>query len=85
MASIYFGMLLTTQQEDYRGHGPAKAIALKLFRNNAVNFAPDGLYHADVAFNNLQSQGVCRSLKGTVEWSVYCTFVLNSCCITTES
>lgn len=37
----------------------------------------DGLYHADVAVENVQSRGVCRSLKGSIEWSVYCMSVLD--------
>ncbi len=34
----------------------------------------DGLYHADVAVDNLQSQGMCMSLKGAAGWSIYCMF-----------
>lgn len=37
-----------------------------------MDLVQDGLHHADVAVENFQSQGVCRSLKGTAEWSVYC-------------
>jgi hypothetical protein len=64
--------LLRHQQEEYRGRGLAKAVASKLFRENVTDFAQDGLAHADVGFENLQSQGVCKSLNGTVGWSVYC-------------
>lgn len=67
-----FSLVLTNQQEAYRGQGFAKAVALKLFQEKSADFASDGLYHADVAFDNLQSQGVCKSLGGTVKWSVYC-------------
>ncbi|TVY84845.1 hypothetical protein LSUE1_G001122 [Lachnellula suecica] len=62
-------------EEKYRGQGFAKAVALKLFRENAMTLVPDGYYHADVAVENLQSQGVCKSLKGTSEWSLYCMFL----------
>jgi hypothetical protein len=64
--------LLRYQQEEYRGRGLAKAVASKLFRENVTDFAQDGLAHADVGFENLQSQGVCKSLNGRVGWSVYC-------------
>ena len=64
--------LLRYEQEEYRGRGLAKAVASKLFRENVTDFAQDGLAHADVGFENLQSQGVCKSLNGTVGWSVYC-------------
>jgi hypothetical protein len=64
--------LLRYQQEEYRGRGLAKAVASKLFREHVTDFAQDGLTHADVGFENLQSQGVCKSLNGTVGWSVYC-------------
>ena len=69
--------LLRYQQEEYRGRGLAKAVASKLFRENVTDFAQDGLAHADVGFENLQSQGVCKSLNGTVGWSVYCKPLLD--------
>jgi hypothetical protein len=69
--------LLRYQQEEYRGRGLAKAVASKLFRENVTDFAQDGLTHADVGFENLQSQGVCKSLNGTVGWSVYCKPLLD--------
>jgi hypothetical protein len=59
-------------QEEYRGHGLAKAAILRLFREKIANFGQDGFCHADVAIENLQSQGVCKSLNGTARWSVYC-------------
>ncbi|TVY18733.1 hypothetical protein LARI1_G004059 [Lachnellula arida] len=62
-------------EKEYRGRGLAKAVSVKLLRDRAVDLVQDGWYHADVAVENLQSQGVCRSLKGTVEWSIYCTLV----------
>lgn len=60
-------------------------MALKLFNDSAVDLVKDGLYHADVAVENLQSQGVCKSLKGTVEWTTYCMFFFSTqCCVITE-
>ncbi|KAG9241178.1 hypothetical protein BJ878DRAFT_545515 [Calycina marina] len=56
-------------EEEYRGQGFAKAVSLKLFRENAETLVKDRLFHADVATYNLQSQGVCKSLKGTIRWS----------------
>ncbi|TVY46853.1 hypothetical protein LOCC1_G003706, partial [Lachnellula occidentalis] len=58
-------------EEEYRGRGLAKAVSVKLLRDRAMDLVQDGWYHADVAVENLQSQGVCRSLKGTAEWSIY--------------
>ena len=69
--------LMRCQQEEYRGRGLAKAVASKLFRENVKDFSQDGLAHADVGFENVQSQGVCRSLKGIVGWSVYCKLLRN--------
>jgi hypothetical protein len=69
--------LLRSQQEEYRGRGLAKAVALKLFSEKVTDFAQDGLAHADVGFENMQSQGVCKSLNGTVGWSVYCKSLPN--------
>jgi hypothetical protein len=66
-------MLLIPYKEEYRGRGFAKAVTIRLFSEETDQFAHDGLYHADVAVENLQSQGVCRSLKGTSEWRNYCT------------
>ena len=71
-------------QEEYRGQGFAKAVTLKLLRDRAVDLVPDGLYHADVDVGNLQSQGVCRSLNGTTEWSGYCTLLYHVTVILTK-
>jgi hypothetical protein len=49
-------------------------VVLKLFHERSVDIVKDGLFHADVGVENFQSQGVCRSLNGTIEWSVYCMF-----------
>ncbi|KAE9369635.1 hypothetical protein N431DRAFT_380881 [Stipitochalara longipes BDJ] len=62
-------------EEEYRGQGFGKAVALKLFHDRAVDLVQDGLYHADVAVENLPSQGVCKGLNGTVEGSGYWSWV----------
>ncbi|RDW91805.1 hypothetical protein BP5796_01199 [Coleophoma crateriformis] len=59
-------------EEEYRGQGLAKAVTLRLFHEKSATLATDGLYHADVAVNNLSSQGVCKSMRGTIKWSIYC-------------
>jgi hypothetical protein len=60
-------------------------VTLKLFDSRAVDLVQDGLYHADVSVDNLQSQGVCRSLKGTAEWTTYCAFLPGPrCCVDIE-
>jgi hypothetical protein len=60
------------EQVNYRGQGLAKAIASNLFRNYVPKFSPnDGLAHADVGMENLQSQGVCNSLGGKAGWIVH--------------
>ncbi len=51
-------------QEGHRGKGLAKAVALKLFKERTADFGTEKLHHADVGTQNLQSQGVCRSLGG---------------------
>ncbi|CZR50582.1 uncharacterized protein PAC_00456 [Phialocephala subalpina] len=58
-------------EEEYRGKGLAKAVALKLFREYTPHFGLERLQHADVAVDNLRSQGVCKSLKGVSSWKVY--------------
>jgi hypothetical protein len=70
--SPYSRTLLMGYQEEYRGRGLAKAVTLRLFREGTADFGQDGFSHADVAVENLQSQGVCKSLKGTVRWRNYC-------------
>ena len=59
-------------------------MSLKLFHETVADLAQDDLYHADVAVENLQSQGVCRSLKGEVAWSVYCMRLFIQCSINTD-
>ncbi|RFU25339.1 hypothetical protein B7463_g10998, partial [Scytalidium lignicola] len=62
-------------EEEYRGKGLAKAVAQKLFRERVKDFGPDGFCHADVAEDNMRSQGVCRSLKGSAVWTTYWTWI----------
>jgi hypothetical protein len=68
------------KQEEYRGRGLAKAVSLRLLRERTTDFGQDGFAHADVAVDNLQSQGVCKSLKGTARWNVYCMFYPTAPC-----
>ncbi|KAF8848165.1 hypothetical protein BDZ45DRAFT_295839 [Acephala macrosclerotiorum] len=62
-------------EEGYRGKGLAKAVALKLFREHTLHFGPEQLSHADVAVDNLRSQGVCKSLRGVSSWKVYWAWI----------
>ncbi|KAI4600282.1 hypothetical protein KJ359_001387 [Pestalotiopsis sp. 9143b] len=57
-------------EEPYRGRGFAKAVAVKLMQDHLGDFGDDGYCAADVAPENAQSQGVCRSLGGKVAWTV---------------
>ncbi|KAK6205829.1 Uroporphyrinogen decarboxylase in heme biosynthesis [Pestalotiopsis sp. IQ-011] len=57
-------------EEPYRGRGFAKAVAVKLMQDHLGDFGDDGYCAADVAPDNAQSQGVCRSLGGKVAWTV---------------
>ncbi|KAI0409749.1 hypothetical protein F4802DRAFT_593386 [Xylaria palmicola] len=54
-------------EEPFRGRGIAKAVAVRLFRDHLKEFGDDGYGWADVAADNAQSRGVCRSLNGRVE------------------
>ncbi|KAK5628079.1 hypothetical protein RRF57_003794 [Xylaria bambusicola] len=56
-------------EEPYRGRGIAKAVAVKLLRDHLGDY---GAYigWADVAPDNVQSQGVCRSLNGKPLWQI---------------
>ena len=58
-------------QEEYRGRGLAKAVTSNLFRLHLPKFGPERIAHADVALDNIQSQGVCKSLGGAEGWIVY--------------
>ncbi|KAF3764958.1 hypothetical protein M406DRAFT_260529 [Cryphonectria parasitica EP155] len=49
-------------EEPYRGKGLAKAVATKVLRQH--NFGDDGWGSADVHIDNVQSQGLCKSIGG---------------------
>ncbi|GAP86165.1 putative gnat family protein [Rosellinia necatrix] len=56
-------------EEPYRGRGIAKAVAVRVLRDHLKDYGDDDGYGwADVALDNAQSQGVCRSLNGKVKW-----------------
>ncbi|KAI0432937.1 hypothetical protein F5Y09DRAFT_113528 [Xylaria sp. FL1042] len=58
-------------EEPYRGRGIAKAVAVRVLRDHLKDYGGDGYYGwADVAPDNLQSQGVCRSLNGQPRWQI---------------
>ncbi|GME61216.1 hypothetical protein GTA08_BOTSDO02532 [Neofusicoccum parvum] len=60
-------------EPEYRGRGLAKAMGRKLFREGWGAFGDElnGLAHADVALENSESNGVCRSLGGVDDrWHV---------------
>ncbi|KAI1312523.1 hypothetical protein F5Y03DRAFT_390867 [Xylaria venustula] len=55
----------------YRGRGIAKAVAVRVLKDHLRDYGEDARYGwADVAPDNLQSQGVCRSLNGQVKWQI---------------
>ncbi|OMP87294.1 hypothetical protein BK809_0007380 [Diplodia seriata] len=61
-------------EPEYRGKGLAKAMGRKIFQEGWDAFGDDlnGLAHADVALENAESNGVCKSLGGTdQDWHVY--------------
>lgn len=62
-------------QENYRGQGLAKAVARKVIIERTTEYGPERLSHADVATDNLQSQGVCKSLGGKAEFRVYWAWI----------
>ncbi|KAI1734470.1 hypothetical protein F4680DRAFT_462357 [Xylaria scruposa] len=57
-------------EEAYRGKGIAKAVAVKVLQDHLKDYSDDGHGWADVAPDNIQSQGVCRSLNGQVKWQI---------------
>ncbi|KAM0819535.1 hypothetical protein AB5N19_05351 [Seiridium cardinale] len=57
-------------EELYRGQGFAKAVAIKLMQDHLKDYGGDDYCAADVAPDNAQSQGVCRSLGGNIMWTV---------------
>ncbi|KAI1134534.1 hypothetical protein F5Y05DRAFT_422160 [Hypoxylon sp. FL0543] len=56
-------------EEEYRGKGFAKAVAVKILRDHLKDYDDDGRCWADVAPDNPKSQAVCRSLGGKVAWA----------------
>ncbi|KAK7941234.1 uncharacterized protein PG986_013621 [Apiospora aurea] len=59
-------------EESYRGRGYAKAVATKLIKDHLKDYGggDSTLCCAEVASNNLSSQGVCKSLGGKIGWAV---------------
>ncbi|EJD52868.1 hypothetical protein AURDEDRAFT_181369 [Auricularia subglabra TFB-10046 SS5] len=68
------GSLISLHVEPaYRGRGLAKAVGRRVLHDGVARFgdALGGLAHADVAVENAESNGVCRSLGGAEGWTVY--------------
>ncbi|KAI0104829.1 hypothetical protein GGR51DRAFT_549348 [Nemania sp. FL0031] len=57
-------------EEPYRGKGIAKAVAVRVLRDHLKDYSDDAFGWADVAPENIQSQGVCRSLNGQPKWQI---------------
>ncbi|KAI1385028.1 uncharacterized protein F4822DRAFT_380958 [Hypoxylon trugodes] len=57
-------------EEEWRGKGFAKAVAVRILRERLIDFDGDQHCWADVAPDNPKSQRVCRSLGGKVAWSI---------------
>ncbi|KAI3329128.1 hypothetical protein HD806DRAFT_530532 [Xylariaceae sp. AK1471] len=59
-------------EELYRGKGIAKAVAVRVLRDHLKDYGDEGHGYgwADVAPDNTQSQGVCRSLGGQAKWQI---------------
>ncbi|KAI0890076.1 uncharacterized protein GGS22DRAFT_183427 [Annulohypoxylon maeteangense] len=57
-------------EEEWRGKGFAKAVAVNIFRERLKDFDDDGHCWANVAPDNPKSQRVCKSLGGKVAWAV---------------
>lgn len=68
-------------EEEWRGRGFAKAVAVKLFRERLKEFDDDGYCWANVAPDNPGSQRVCKSLGGKVAWSVSWLVLTRHICI----
>ncbi|KAK9770639.1 hypothetical protein SCAR479_12715 [Seiridium cardinale] len=66
----YLKESLTLGVAVYRGQGFAKAVAIKLMQDHLKDYGGDDYCAADVAPDNAQSQGVCRSLGGNIMWTV---------------
>ncbi|KAI8632300.1 hypothetical protein F5Y19DRAFT_358930 [Xylariaceae sp. FL1651] len=57
-------------EEPYRGKGLAKAVAVKILKDHLKDYGDEGYGWADVAPDNTQSRGVCRSLRGKITWQI---------------
>ncbi|KAI1107549.1 hypothetical protein F4804DRAFT_163215 [Jackrogersella minutella] len=57
-------------EEEWRGKGFAKAVAVKILRERLKDYDDDVRCWADVAPDNPKSQRVCRSLGGKVAWTI---------------
>ncbi|KAF2969501.1 hypothetical protein GQX73_g4076 [Xylaria multiplex] len=57
-------------EESYRGRGIAKAVAVKVLKDHLRDYSDEPYGWADVALDNIQSQGVCKSLHGQVGWQI---------------
>ncbi|KAI0535759.1 hypothetical protein GGR58DRAFT_426292 [Xylaria digitata] len=57
-------------EEPYRGRGIAKAVAVEVLRDHLGDYSDEPYGWADVALDNIQSQGVCKSLHGQVGWQI---------------
>ncbi|KAI7758756.1 hypothetical protein LZL87_012262 [Fusarium oxysporum] len=53
----------------FRRRGLAKTVSAKLLRARTSSFGSDNFAAADVAPDNTSSQGVCKSLNGSVHWA----------------
>jgi hypothetical protein len=70
------GSLVTLHTEEaHRGKGIAKAVAVRLMTQHAPGLAVDdkgdAWSHADVYVGNVQSERVCRSLRGKALWKCF--------------
>ncbi|KAJ9142090.1 hypothetical protein NKR23_g7325 [Pleurostoma richardsiae] len=62
-------------EEQYRGRGIAKAVACRTIQESNKLFGGDGWASADVHIDNLQSQGVCKSIGGKKAWRIAWTII----------
>jgi hypothetical protein len=51
--------------------GLAKALIVKLFRQEATKFSLDGLVHSNVEQSNYPSLAVMKSVGGKYSWNCY--------------
>lgn len=70
------GSLTTLHTEEAcRGKGIAKAVAVRVFQQHASGLAVDeegnAWAHADVYKGNVQSESVCKSLRGKPGWTCF--------------